>query len=333
MIEVAGLVKHYRIGRRVIRAVDGVSFTVGSGQTLGLVGESGCGKSTLARLLVRLETATAGRIVIGGDDVTSLRGARLRELRGRVQLVFQDPATALNPRLTVGDALGEVLWVHGRRIRDGRAGRDREGGGTGRGGARRDRGGLGRRIGELLEMVGLPAGVAGLHPHALSGGQRQRVGIARALAVSPEALILDEPVSALDLSVRAEIVNLLVRLRDELRLTYVFISHDLGLVRHVADRIAVMYLGQIVELGDWQQVSDRPRHPYARSLQAAVPVIPAQDSVAAESPRGEPPDPAAPPSGCRFHTRCPIAEPECRTRVPPLVAVGPGHYAACPVSR
>jgi oligopeptide transport system ATP-binding protein len=307
MIEVTGLVKHYRTGSRVVRAVDGVSFALARGETLGLVGESGCGKSTLARLLVRLESPTAGRIVLDDRDVTALRGRRLRELRRRVQLVFQDPATALNPRLTVGAALAEVLRVHRREDQVEVAG--------------------------LLDMVGLPGGVAGEFPHGLSGGQRQRVGIARALAVGPEVLVLDEPVSALDVSVRAEIMNLLVRLRGDLGLTCVFISHDLGMVRHLSDRIAVMYLGQIVESGGWREVSDRPRHPYTRSLHAAVPVPDPRveaDRVVVP-PRGEPPDPAGPPSGCRFHTRCPIAEPDCRTRIPVLAEAAPGHRVACPV--
>jgi oligopeptide transport system ATP-binding protein len=285
-----------------------VSLTVARGETLGLVGESGCGKSTLARLLVRLEDPTAGRIVLDGVDVTALRGRRLRELRRRLQLVFQDPATALNPRLTVGGALAEVLRVHGRADRVG--------------------------VADLLDLVGLPGGVAGEFPHGLSGGQRQRVGIARALAVGPEALILDEPVSALDVSVRAEIMNLLARLRGDLGLTYIFISHDLGMVRHLSDRVAVMYLGQVVESGGWREVSDRPRHPYTRSLHAAVPVPDPRVSAArVVAPlRGEPPDPAAPPSGCRFHPRCPVAEPDCRTRVPDLAEITPGHRVACPVT-
>jgi ABC-type oligopeptide transport system ATPase subunit len=243
MIEVEGLVKHYRGRGAAVRAVDGISFQVGKGETLGLVGESGCGKSTTARMLVRLDTPTAGRIRLGGEDVTQLRGRDLRRVRRRIQLVFQDPYSSLNPRLTVGSTLAEVLSFHGMKT----------------------------PVGELLDMVGLAAGLRDRYPHQLSGGQRQRVGIARALAVNPEILVLDEPVSALDVSVRAEVMNLLAQLRTDLGLTYVFISHDLGMVRHLCDRIAVMYLGKIVELGDWKQVSDSPAHPYAQSLRAAIP--------------------------------------------------------------
>ncbi|MEV6110424.1 ABC transporter ATP-binding protein [Streptomyces sp. NPDC051940] len=302
MIEVSELVKHYG----PVRAVDGVTFTVDSGETLGLVGESGCGKSTTARLLVRLETATGGTVRIDGIDVRRARGAELRRLRRTVQLVFQDPYASLNPRLTVEQTLGEVLHVH--RLAGGAA-----------------------RVTELLDLVGLPASTARRHPHELSGGQRQRVGIARALAVEPRVLVLDEPVSALDVSVRAEVMNLLARLREDLGLTYVFISHDLGMVRHLSDRIAVMYLGRIVELGDWRAVSDDPRHPYTQSLQDAVPLPdPVAEAARTLTPlRGEVPDPASPPPGCPFHPRCPHAEPVCRTDTPLLSEPAPAHWAAC----
>jgi oligopeptide transport system ATP-binding protein len=310
MIEVTDLVKHYRSPGRTVRAVDGVSFTVARGETLGLVGESGCGKTTTAKLLVRLEDATSGRIVLAGEDVTRLRGAALRRARRRIQLVFQDPYASLNPRLTVERTLTEVLTVH-----------------------RLARGGESGRVGDLLDMVGLPASVRGRYPHQLSGGQRQRVGVARALAVEPDVLVLDEPVSALDVSVRAEVMNLLVRLREDLDLTYVFISHDLGMVRHLSDRIAVMYLGQIVEYGGWLETSDAPLHPYTRSLQAAVPVPdPTVEATREVTPlAGEVPDPAAPPPGCRFHTRCPLVEDVCRVEVPALAELKPGHWAACHV--
>jgi oligopeptide/dipeptide ABC transporter ATP-binding protein len=260
-------------------------------------------------MLVRLEHPTSGRVRIAGVDFGRLHGRALRAARRRIQLVFQDPDASLNPRLTVGRALTEVLAVH--RIATGAAARS--------------------RAGDLLEMVGLAAPVADRYPHELSGGQRQRVGIARALAVSPDILVLDEPVSALDVSVRAEVMNLLVRLREELTLTYVFISHDLGMVRHLSDRIAVMYLGRIVELGGWRDVSDAPLHPYTRSLNEAVPV-PDPDVEAArrvQPLRGELPDPAAPPPGCRFHTRCPLAEDICRREEPPHVEVRPGQHVAC----
>ncbi|MQA96193.1 MAG: ATP-binding cassette domain-containing protein, partial [Streptosporangiales bacterium] len=314
MIEVSGLVKHYRTrGRGEVRALDGVDFAVGRGEVLGLVGESGCGKSTTARLLVRLEEATAGTIRIGGREVTGVRGAGLAELRRTVQLVFQDPYASLNPRMRAGDALDEVLRVH--RPRAGAAERR-------------------AAVGELFELVGLGPSTAGRFPHQLSGGQRQRVGIARALAVRPEVLVLDEPVSALDVSVRAEIINLLERLRAELSLTYVFISHDLGMVRHLADRIAVMYLGRIVEYGPWDAVSDRPLHPYARALQAAVPVAdPALDArPESAAVAGEVPDAANVPTGCRFHPRCVLAEDVCRTTEPALLPpAGPAHSVACHV--
>jgi oligopeptide/dipeptide ABC transporter ATP-binding protein len=298
MIQVEGLVKHYRTrGRGTVHALDGISFTVAAGETLGLVGESGCGKSTTARLLVQLERPTSGRIVIDGQDLGTAGRRRRESLHRTIQMVFQDPYASLDPRVRVGDAIGEVLKVH--RL-------------AGTSPARRE------RAAGLLDMVGLPRSTADRYPHELSGGQRQRVGIARALAVEPRVLVLDEAVSALDVSVRAEVMNLLARLRRELGLTYVFISHDLGMVRHIADRIAVMYLGQIVEIGPWQPVSDAPAHPYTVALQGAVPTA----DPAVESGRvrlmvsGEVPDAARPPAGCRFHPRCPLVEDICRTRDP-----------------
>ncbi len=309
VIDVADVTRHYRTRHGVVRAVDRVSFTVGRGETLGVVGESGCGKSTTARLLVRLEEPTSGQIRIAGIDFGRLRGRALRAARRRIQLVFQDPDASLNPRLTVAQTLTEVLSVH--RIVTGAA--------------------VTSRVGDLLEMVGLAGSVGHRYPHQLSGGQRQRVGIARALAVSPDILVLDEPVSALDVSVRAEVMNLLVRLREELTLTYVFISHDLGMVRHLSDRIAVMYLGRIVELGGWRDVSDTPLHPYTRSLHEAVPVPDPELEAARQARplRGEVPDPTAPPPGCRFHTRCPLAEDICRRQEPSLVEVRAGQQVAC----
>jgi oligopeptide transport system ATP-binding protein len=314
MIEVRDLVKHYHVsGRGTVHALDGVSFSVARGETLGLVGESGCGKSTTARLLVRLERPTSGSVVVDGHDVGRLRGAGLRAYRRTVQLVFQDPGASLNPRMRIGDAITEVLDVHG----------------LGAKASRRD------RVHELLGLVGLSASTTDRLPHQLSGGQRQRVGIARALAVEPRVLVLDEPVSALDVSVRAEVMNLLTRLRAELDLTYVFISHDLGMVRHLCDRIAVMYLGQIVEHGPWREVSDAPAHPYSRALQAAVPVPdPTRYASPQPSVRGEVPDAAAPPPGCRFHPRCPLVEDACRTMpqvLGPLTT--PDHEVACHVVR
>lgn len=297
----------------VVRAVDGVSLEIARGETLGVVGESGCGKSTMARLLVRLEEPSSGSIELEGEDITARTGRSLRGLRRRIQLVFQDPQASLNPRLTVLQTLDEVLKVH-------RLGGDTQG--------------RHRRAHELMEMVGLSPGMSDRYAHQMSGGQRQRVGIARALAVEPEILVLDEPVSALDVSVQSEVMNLLVRLRDELELTYVFISHDLGMVRHISNRIAVMYLGRIVELGPWKPVSDEPLHPYTRALQDAVPVPdPVEEQQRRVQPlTGEIPDPAHPPAGCNFHPRCPWAEEVCVDVDPTLVELFANHHAACHVA-
>lgn len=314
MLEAIDLVKHYPVrgSDRVVRALNGISLTVGPGETLGIVGESGCGKSTLAKVLVRLEEPTSGRVMLEGIDLTELTGGQLRERRRRIQMVFQDPYSALNPRLTAGRALGEVLTVH-RLSGDGR--------------------GRAHRVSELLDMVGLPPRFAERYPHEMSGGQRQRVGIARALAVEPQVLLLDEPVSALDVSVRAEIMNLLVRLRDQLRLSYLFISHDVAMVRHLSDRVAVMYLGRLVEVGSWSEVLDRPRHPYTRALRDAVPVPDPRVTQPIEATViGEVPDPAKPPPGCPFHPRCPLAEDLCRTVEPQLLDLARGHAAACHVA-
>jgi oligopeptide transport system ATP-binding protein len=308
-LEVRDAVKHYRTpGRGVVHALDGVSLAVEKGKVLGIVGESGCGKSTLARLMTRLEKPDAGSVTVLGRRLDTAGARELRTLRRTIQLVFQDPYASLDPRQRVGDALAEVLTVH--RLPSGPA-----------------------QVGELLETVGLLAANAGRYPHQLSGGQRQRIGIARALAVRPDVLVLDEPVSALDVSVRAEIINLLDRLRRELSLTFVFISHDLGMVRHLADDIAVMYLGQVVEYGPWKTVSDEPLHPYTRALQAAVPIAdPALDAVAARHVvAGEVPDAADPPAGCRFHPRCPLAEDVCRTEVPALLPAAGPYRLACHV--
>ncbi|MFD0579066.1 ABC transporter ATP-binding protein [Dactylosporangium darangshiense] len=314
MLRATNLTKQYPVrgGDGVVHALNDVSLELGDGETLGIVGESGCGKSTLAKLLVRLEDPTSGRVELDGVDLTGLRGRALRAQRRRIQMLFQDPYSSLNPRQRVGSTLREVLAVH----RLGGDARGRE-----------------RRVAELLELVGLGAQLADRYPHELSGGQRQRVGIARALAVEPSVLLLDEPVSALDVSVRAEIMNLLVNLRDELGLSYVFISHDVAMVRHISDRVAVMYLGRVVELGDWKPVLDSPEHPYTSALCAAVPVPnpelaqPIQATVI-----GEVPDPANPPAGCPFHPRCPRAEDVCRQTDPPLLELRPRHAVACHVA-
>jgi len=308
------LVKEFPIRgtRQTLTAVAGVSVDLHPGETLGIVGESGCGKSTLARLLVRLENPTTGTITIAGQDITTIEGSRLREIRRRIQMVFQDPYASLNPRQTIGRTIEEVIEVH--RLAEKRQWKT--------------------RVTELLGMVGLRPTFAGRYPHQLSGGQRQRVGIARALAVEPEILVLDEPVSALDVSVQSGIMNLLGRLRDELDMAYVFISHDLGMVRHISDRIAVMYLGRVVETGPWEPVSDHPLHPYTVALQEAVPL--ADPSVEANrhvsSIVGEVPDPANPPAGCPFNPRCPLAEEVCREVLPDLIPLLDEHEAACHVA-
>lgn len=308
------LTRHYSVRGtgQTLAAVAGVSLSLFPGETLGVVGESGCGKSTLARLLVRLEEPTSGRIELDGEDVTHLRGSALRAVHRRIQMVFQDPYASLNPRMTIGRTLEEVIEVHRLRPRDNWQARTRE----------------------LLEMVGLPAAMARRYPHQLSGGQRQRVGIARALAVEPDVMVLDEPVSALDVSVRSGIMNLLAKLQSELGVAYIFISHDLAMVRHISDRVAVMYLGKVVESGPWEPVSDRPLHPYTLALQQAVPIAD-PDVEATRQVRtlvGEVPDPANPPSGCHFHPRCPLAEGICREIIPLLALLGPEHRAACHVA-
>jgi peptide/nickel transport system ATP-binding protein len=293
-----------------IRAVDDVTFEVRRGETLGLVGESGCGKSTVGRAILRLLTPTAGRVVFDGRDITGLGESELRPLRRRMQIVFQDPFASLNPRHSVGRIVGEPLWVHGlssRRRSDARAR-------------------------ELLKIVGLPADAVSRYPHEFSGGQRQRIGLARALAVNPDFVVCDEPVSALDVSIQAQIVNLLEQLQEEFDLTYLFIAHDLAVVRHISDRVVVMYLGTIVEISPADELYDSPLHPYTISLLSAVP-IPDPEVEAARRPlllAGDLPSPANPPPACRFHTRCPFVQPtRCRETVPELRQLEDGHLVAC----
>jgi oligopeptide/dipeptide ABC transporter ATP-binding protein len=304
------LVKEYPVRGGILRAVAGVSFELERGTTLGIVGESGCGKSTLGRLLVGLERPTGGSLEIAGTPRSQLAG---RELGRLIQLVFQDPYSSLNPRRTVGSAIGEVLRVH-RLAHDGK---DEQ-----------------RSVRELLETVALPAAFADRYPHELSGGQAQRVGIARALAPRPQILVLDEPTSALDVSVRAEIMNLLGDLSDRLGLSYVFISHDLAMVRHISDRVGVMYLGRFVELGPWRSVLSAPLHPYTIVLRAAVP-LPDPELEARRAVlevRGEVPSPVSPPPGCVFHPRCPLVEETCRKLIPESRELEPGHLVACHVA-
>ncbi|WP_051872086.1 ABC transporter ATP-binding protein [Streptomyces sclerotialus] len=325
ILEVRDLVKHYPLTQGIVlkkqvgavKAVDGVSFGLRKGETLGIVGESGCGKSTVARTLVGLERPTAGAIRYHGEDITKLSGRALKAVRRNIQMVFQDPYTSLNPRMTVGDIIGEPYDIHPEVAPKG----DRR-----------------RRVQELLDVVGLNPEYVNRYPHQFSGGQRQRIGIARGLALRPEIIVADEPVSALDVSVQAQVVNLLERLQNEFDLSYVFIAHDLSVVRHISDRVAVMYLGRIVETGTEDEIYGHPTHPYTQALLSAVPV---PDPEAREHRErillaGDVPSPADPPSGCRFRTRCWKAREVCAEVVPPLAvpewfagAAGPAHPSAC----
>jgi oligopeptide transport system ATP-binding protein len=293
-----------------VRAVDGVSFKVEKGRTLGLVGESGCGKSTTGYAILQLVRATGGRVLFEGTDLRQLGRRELRRMRRKLQIIFQDAHASLNPRLPIGDLVGEALDIHG--LVRGRAARA-------------------TRVRELLDMVGLSGQLIERYPHELSGGQAQRVAICRALAVEPELIICDEPVSALDVSIQAQIVNLLQDLQEKLGLTYIFISHDLSVVRHISDQVAVMYLGKIVEMAGKEQIYAAPAHPYTKSLMSAVPVP--DPDIEAQRQRiilkGDLPNPADPPSGCRFRTRCPIAIDECAAIDPPQYPLGAGHWAKC----
>ncbi len=311
LLEAVGVTKHYALGRgRVLRAVDGVSLRVMQGETLGLVGESGCGKSTLGRCLLRLQDVTDGTVRFAGQDITRTPMRALRPLRARMQMVFQDPAGALNPRRQAGDLIAEPLRVH--RLPDG---------------ARRSPAAVASRVAELAGLVGLRADQLQRYSHAFSGGQRQRIGIARALALGPELLVADEPVSALDVSVQAQVVNLLMDLQERLGLTMLFIAHDLAVVRQVATRVAVMYLGTVVETGPTQEVFARPAHPYTAALLAAVPQVGGGGRGVPLG--GEVPSPLDPPPGCRFHTRCPRAQDVCSHEQPSLRALDAHRQVAC----
>ncbi|MGW7259999.1 ABC transporter ATP-binding protein [Streptomyces sp. NPDC054834] len=326
VLEVSGLVKHYPLTRGIlfrkqigaVKAVDGVDFRLGRGETLGIVGESGCGKSTVAKMLCNLERPTAGSIRFKGEEITRLSGRALKAVRRNIQMVFQDPYTSLNPRMTVGDIIGEPYEIHPEAAPKG----DRR-----------------RKVQELLDVVGLDPEYVNRYPHQFSGGQRQRIGIARALALRPEVIVADEPVSALDVSIQAQVINLLDRLQSEFDLSYVFIAHDLSIVRHIADRVGVMYLGRIVETGTETEIYDHPTHPYTQALLSAVPV---PDPDAREHREriilsGDVPSPTDIPSGCRFRTRCWKARERCALEVPALAVpdafrleTGPAaHDSAC----
>ncbi len=317
LVCVENLVKHFPIRRGIIfqrqvgsvKAVDGVSFDIRRGETLGLVGESGCGKSTAGRTMLRLYPRTAGRVLLDGQDVFQLTGRDLLAMRRRAQMIFQDPYACLNPRWTVNAIVGEPLWVHG--LAKGKAQTE--------------------RVQELLKRVGLNPMYVNRYPHEFSGGQRQRIGIARALASDPEFIICDEPISALDVSIQAQVVNLLEDLQDQLGLTYLFIAHDLSMVRHICDRVAVMYLGKLTELAPKDELYTHPLHPYTQALLSAVPI----PDPKAERKRkriiltGDVPSPVNPPRGCRFHTRCPIAVDRCQTVEPAWREAADGHWVAC----
>ncbi len=319
LLEVRGLKKYFPITQGIliqrkvadVRAVDGLDFFVNEGETLGLVGESGCGKSTTGRTILQLYRPTAGSVLFRGKDLAKLSGEPLRKMWADMQMIFQDPYASLNPRMTVGDIVGEPLEVH--NIAKGKDKRE--------------------RVQELLQTVGLNPYFINRYPHEFSGGQRQRIGIARALAVNPDFIVCDEPISALDVSIQAQIINLLEELQDKFHLTYLFIAHDLSVVRHISDRIAVMYLGKIMELTDRTTLYENPLHPYTRALLSAVPI---PDPVIEEKREriiltGDVPSPVKPPSGCRFHTRCPLAIPICKQVEPEWRDVGNKHFVACHV--
>ncbi len=317
LLEVRNLRKYYPVTKGFIfqrqvgavKAVDDISFFIRKGETLGLVGESGCGKTTTGRVILRLQEPTQGEALFEGRDIFKLHKEELRRLRRDMQIIFQDPYSSLNPRMTIGDIIGEPLEIHNLA-----RGKEKV-----------------RRVQELLEVVGLSPYHANRYPHEFSGGQRQRIGIARALAVNPKLIIADEPVSALDVSIQAQVLNLLEELQKEFGLTYLFIAHDLSVVKHISDRIAVMYLGKIVELAETEELFINPQHPYTEALLSAVPIPNPEMRRERIILPGDVPSPINPPAGCRFHTRCLYAQASCRVDPPPFDDVGGGHYLACPI--
>jgi oligopeptide transport system ATP-binding protein len=319
LLEVKNLTKHFPITRGIVfqkvvglnKAVDNVSFEIHRGETLGLVGESGCGKSTLGRTILRLLEATAGQVWFEGRNILELNNHEMRELRRDMQIIFQDPYASLNPRMTVGDIIGEPLLIH--NLASGKA--------------------LEQRVKELLSVVGLSGQHARRYPHEFSGGQRQRIGVARALAVNPKIIVCDEPVSALDVSIQAQVINLLQDLQKEFGLTYLFIAHDLAVVKHISDRVAVMYLGQLVELTTKDELYDNPLHPYTKALLSAIPIPNPEVKRERILLEGDVPSPINPPPGCHFHTRCRYATPVCSEMVPEWKEVKPGHFVACHLVR
>jgi len=316
LVRVENLTKYFPIKagifqRKVgdVKAVDGVSFDIWRGETLGMVGESGCGKTTVGRTILRIYYPTSGEIYFDGTPLSTVKNKPLRQMRRRMQMVFQDPYASLNPRLTAGEIVGEPLEIHA----------------LARGAEKW------KRVAELFEMVGLSREFINRYPHEFSGGQRQRIGLARALALTPELIICDEPIAALDVSIQAQIVNLIEELQEELKLTYLFIAHDLSMVKHISDRVLVMYVGKVMELADREELYESPLHPYTKALLSAVPIPDPEYEMHRKRIilSGDLPSPAQPPPGCRFHTRCPIAEQKCMLSEPPLREVRPGHMVAC----
>ncbi|GBG09105.1 oligopeptide ABC transporter ATP-binding protein OppF [Paenibacillus sp. MY03] len=311
LLEVNDLRKFFNLGKgNILKAVNEISFSIGRGETVGVVGESGCGKSTAGRTILRLYEPTSGGVTFEGKDIYKLRGAELKALRRNMQMIFQDPYASLNPRMTVTDIIGEALDIH--KLAGSKAERK-------------------RKVEGLLDLVNLNPEHATRYPHEFSGGQRQRIGIARALAVDPKFIIADEPISALDVSIQAQVVNLMQELQRKMGLTYLFIAHDLSMVKHISDRVAVMYLGKIVELAESGELYDNPRHPYTRALLSAIPIPDPQVEATRERIvlKGDLPSPINPPKGCQFHTRCPLATDKCKTDEPKLAEVSKGHFAAC----